>query len=361
MRPVNPPATRIHRPTDTGRPRGRPRSDRQQIAALAASLTDRDRWLTAMLYEHRVLTTHQVHHLAFGTLSAASRRLRALYRAGVLDRFRPYATLGSHPWHYVLDHTGAALLAAHLEVTVAQLGYRRDSALAIAQSSRLAHTVGTNGVLCALARHARRDARNHDTHHAARLEIWWSERRAATVWGDWVRPDAYARYREQDRIVDFFLEFDQGTEPLDRLVGKLAGYTRLARTTGIATPVLFWLPGPTREAHLLDRLRREPPSIPVATTAPTDRAHPHDPAGAVWATPTSRARHHLTDLGHSTASPPARPGSALSGSALSGSARPAAAAIDPHGVPAPDPQPPPARTYTPHVFRREHLTDRGLP
>jgi hypothetical protein len=335
MRPVNPPATRTYRPAGTGRPH----SSRHLVAALAAALTDRDRWLTAMLYEHRVLTTHQVQHLAFGTLSAASRRLRALYRAGVVDRFRPYATLGSHPWHYVLDHTGAALLAAHLELTVAELGYRRDSALAIAQSSRLAHTVGTNSVLCALARHAH----NHDTHHAAQLEIWWSERRAATVWGDWVRPDAYARYREQNRTVEFFLEFDQGTEPLDRLVGKLTGYARLARTTGIATPVLFWLPGPTRETHLLDRLRREPPGIPVATTAPTDRAHRHDPGGAVWATPTSRARHHLTDLGHSTASSPA------------------AATVDPHGVPAPDPQPPPARTYTPHAFRREHLVDRGLP
>ena len=37
------------------------------LAALAARLTARDRWLLRMLHEHRVLTTTHITQLAFGT------------------------------------------------------------------------------------------------------------------------------------------------------------------------------------------------------------------------------------------------------------------------------------------------------
>ena len=43
------------------------------------------------------------------------------------------------------------MLAAEDGITPAQLGYRRDRALAIALSAQLAHATGTNSVFCALA------------------------------------------------------------------------------------------------------------------------------------------------------------------------------------------------------------------
>jgi hypothetical protein len=327
-----------------GRPRtaGRVARSPELTAALAARLTARDRWLLRMICEHRVLTIGQVADLAFGTVRAASKRMTMLYQHRAVERFRPLAPAGSSPMHFVLDEAGAAVLAAEDGITPAQLGYRRDRAAAIALSPRLAHDTGANGIFTALASAARASGGQ------CCLECWWSERRCAATWGDHARPDGYGRWREQPpgggppAVADFFLEYDTGTEDLPRLIAKLAGYAALAARTGIATPVLFWLPSPSREAALRTRLAGPPPvgargaasaaqipGVPVATAAPGTSAD--GPAGAAWlpaAGPGPRQR--LADL-----APPGTP----------------APEPDPHPQPAappsalpwhlPDPSPPP--------------------
>lgn len=332
MRTVTPPPTKTHHPAGSDRPRV---SD-DLLAALPATLTPRDRWLTAMLHEHRVLTTTQITQLAFGTRRAATGRLALLYQRRVIDRFRPYRTLGSAPWHWVLDEAGARLLADQHTTTVRQLSWARRDALAVAASPRLTHTIGLHDVLCALAATAH-------TIPGARLDAWWSERRAAAVWGDWARPDAYAHYTEHhhghDIGVDMFLEYDQGTEPLARLLAKLAGYTRLAEATGITTPVLFWLPGPGRETHLLSELARHRPEIPVATTHPAlAHAHPDGPGGPIWAIRASHgARRRLVEL------PGATP--------QSRTAAPDTGTTSPGMLPPVPPTPPGPDAYTPRRWR----------
>jgi len=281
-------------PALPGQPRtaGRLARGPELAASLAARLTARDRWLLRMLHEHRVLTTTQIAQLAFGTTRAATARLITLYQHRAIDRFRPLAPAGSAPLHFVLDEAGAAVLAAEDGITAAELGYRRDRALAVALSAQLAHTTGANGFFTTLAAAARASGG-----HTA-LDCWWSERRCAAVWGDLARPDGYGRWREQSPggaafAVDFFLEFDNGTENLGRVVAKLAGYAGLAARTGIPTPVLFWLPSPRREAALRARLAGPPPhvtphaasaaaipGVPVATAAPGTAAE--GPAGAAW-------------------------------------------------------------------------------
>ena len=277
-----------------GRPRAGGRLARSPALAaeLAARLTARDRWLLRMICEHRVLTTGQVTQLAFGTTRAATARMTVLYQYRAVDRFRPLAPAGSSPLHFVLDKAGAMLLAAEDGITIADLGYRRDRSMAIALSPRLAHDTGANGIFTALAAAARASGGQ------AELECWWSERRCGAAWGDHARPDGYGRWSERapgqpPAVTDFFLEYDTGTDPLTRLVAKLAGYAALAARTGIATPVLFWLPGPRREAALHARLAGPPPpgirgaataaqipGVPVATAAPG--TSPDGPAGAAW-------------------------------------------------------------------------------
>jgi hypothetical protein len=277
-----------------GRPRaaGRLARSPQLAAALAARLTARDRWLLRMLLEHRVLTTSQITELAFGTARAATARMTVLYQLRAVDRFRPLAPAGSAPLHFILDEAGAAVLAAEDGTTPAQLGYRRDRALAIALSPRLAHTTGANGVFTALAAAARASGGQ------TALQRWWSERRCAAAWGEHARPDGYGRWHDQaagrpDAVTDFFLEYDTGTEDLPRLIAKLAGYRDLAERTGITTPVLFWLPTPRREAALRARLNGPPPhgtpgaataaqipGVPVVTAA--SGTGPEGPAGAAW-------------------------------------------------------------------------------
>jgi hypothetical protein len=302
------PTQRLRR--DASRP---PRVSAELLADLAARLTDRDRAILDLVWEHRAFTTHQLTAIFFTSQVKARHRLLDLHRHGALDRFRPWTPQGSAPWHHVLGPAGAAVLAARRGTTPAELGYRRDTALAISHSAALAHQIGVNDFFT----HLHASARNG----AGALEAWWSERRCAALWGDLARPDAYGRWaepravgkyaghttgttadertQEQDRgaprgedagrHVDFFLEHDTGTEPLTRVADKLTGYAALAEATGIHTPVLFWLPSTRREArfrHLIGT-----PDLPVATAVHTPTIHTppgptcggeSGPAGPVW-------------------------------------------------------------------------------
>ena len=262
------------------------RSAAARLAGLAGRVTDRDRALCRLLHEHRVLTTPHLTDLACPSRNAAEHRLAALHQLGVVDRFRPRHTPGSAPYHYVLGPLGAALLAAEGDQDPSRLGYRRDRALALAHSQRLAHLLGVNGFFAALAR-----AACHQEGFAA-LEVWWSEQRCAAQWGGLVHPDGYGRWRDHHARVDFFLEYDRGSEPLGRLAGKLPGYLELAHATGISTPLLLWLPSPAREAAARQALAGS--SLAVATATPDPN---HTPAGPLWLPlHASGPRHRLAQL-----------------------------------------------------------------
>jgi hypothetical protein len=242
-----------------------------------------------------VFTAHQLAELFFGSLDRAEHRLKQLTDARVLARFRPHTRHGdgSAPYHYVLGPAGAAVLAAQQGVHPRRLGYRPDRALEVAHSQRLAHTVGVNGFFTALAAYARQRR-----HGGALLAVWWSERRCRDRWGQIVRPDGYGRWREHGTEVDFFLEYDRGTEPLDRLAAKLAGYQDLAAATEIATPVLFWLPTAGREATVRQIISGAAGwglvRFLVVTASP---ALGHSPAEAVWLPlGCTQARRRLIDL-----------------------------------------------------------------
>jgi hypothetical protein len=241
-------------PRERARGPSRRGSVADQLATLAGRLTDRDRAVLRLLGEHRVFTTAQVAEVFFHSHDRAEHRLRELTQARVLARFRPHTRHGegSAPFHYLLGPLGAAVLAAEQGVDARQLGYRADKALAIAHSQRLGHVLGVNGFFTALAGYAR-----HQRPGRAALAVWWSERRCHDRWGSLVRPDGYGRWREGDREVDFFLEYDRGTEPLQRLAAKLIAYGELADATQIPTPVLFWLPSPGREANVRQALGGE--------------------------------------------------------------------------------------------------------
>jgi Replication-relaxation len=307
------------------------------LAEIAGRLTARDRWLLAMLHEHRVLTTIHITQLAFGTTRAATARMAILHRYQLADRFRPLAAAGSAPWHFVLGPAGAHVLAAQYALTPGQLGYRRDRALAAALSPRLGHDTSASGFFTALAAHAR-------TAGNARLACWWSEHRCAALWGDLARPDGYGRWHEHGpggtAGTDFFLEYDTGAEDLPRLVSKLAGYQALAARTGITTPVLFWLPGPRREAALHARLPAVSGDLVPVFTATPGPGGTVGPPGPVWlpaGQPGPRLRLSQLAARHPTASPSwPQPTAAASW--------PAGDAGPPAGLPwhPPDPVPPPA-------------------
>lgn len=248
-----------------------PRLDATALARLAARLTSRDHELLDCVHEHRVLTTHQIQKIFFTQPQATRRRLGVLRQLGALARFRPWSPAGSSPGHWVLGRAGAAVLASRRGVTVAELGYRPDTAISVCFSPRLGHLVGVNDFFADLHACARRSS-------GSAVREWWSERRCAQLWGDLARPDAYGRWQEDGQEVDFFLEYDTGSEPLSKVAAKLIDYANLAEATNIITPVLLWLPGHRREVHLRELLGT--PEVPVATAVQTSSGD--GPAGPVW-------------------------------------------------------------------------------
>jgi len=255
-------------PSDTSR-RGWRDLDSRLLPVLGR-LTERDRRLCRLPDDHRVLTSSQVADVCFTGERRARMRLGELYALDILDRFRPRHGGSPVPFHWVLGPLGAALIAAEHGVEVADVAWRRRLVADLAASQRLAHLVGTNGFFCALARSAR-------TRTGCRLEQWWSERRCATEWGEVVRPDGYGVWTEHATSLPFLVEYDNGTERLERLARKLDGYARLAVAAGHPNWVLFSFPSPRREAEARRVLLH--PVVPVATTA---RAGRPAPDGPVW-------------------------------------------------------------------------------
>jgi hypothetical protein len=86
----------------------------------------------------------------------------------------------------------------------------------------------------------------------------------------------------------FFAEIDLSTEPLHRLVDKIAGYIDLARHIGHIWPVLFIVQSSRREQHLHQRLTEHGNRWPIATTVRTHSSNSGpgsgdaSPAGKVW-------------------------------------------------------------------------------
>ncbi|WP_033293131.1 replication-relaxation family protein [Amycolatopsis jejuensis] len=325
---------RSHRPQ---RPAPRVLNTAEHHAWLAGHLTARDRWLCRMLFEHHVLTSTQIIDIAFPSRRAANLRLRNLYQWGVVHRFQPHRDRGSHPMHYVLDTAGAVALAREDGIDPRELGYNREREIGRAFSLQLAHTVGCNGLFTALIHRALQPGTT------GALTTWWSAARCGRHWGDIVTPDGYGRWREADRDIEWFIEFDFGTETLTRLARKLARYERLAENTGITTPVLVWLPTAAREANarraFADALRalNRPDRVPVATTSGETTDDPLDMAAPRWrrvedTRTTGRVR--LTELPVLWPELPASP-------PLS-EPRPAPAAAGRVEVAPPSPMPPPA-------------------
>ena len=89
------------------------------------------------------------------------------------------------------------------------------------QDAWLAHRLGVNEFFCALIE----AGRNTNGHGLAK---WIPERTVRTADG-WIRPDGYGVFVHPGGALDFYLEYDRGTETTRQLANKLAGYIGVAR------------------------------------------------------------------------------------------------------------------------------------
>jgi hypothetical protein len=246
-----------------------PRRPAVSLPDLLFRTTPRDRYLAAMLYEHRALTAAQIAELAFPSLRAANHRLAALAELTVLDRTRvrnrAHAAAG---YLYTLGPAGAVLAAAPHGLGAKELRY--DRAVLQRQAARpdLPHTLGCNTLMIRLAR----------SHHGGtRLTTWWGPISCLRLWGDVIRPDAYAVTTTDTGECGWFLEYDTGTESITQLTGKLRAYRRFEQTYGGHRPIVIHLPSATRETRLHQQIAETYPGrcpVPVATSTDPDLTAP---------------------------------------------------------------------------------------
>jgi hypothetical protein len=236
-------------------------------------LTLRDRQLLAWLAEHYVLSTSQITQALFPSARSARLRLAALHAIDAVHRFVDVTT-GDHQHLYTLGPLG--MLVHPTTYTDPQRADARPPRSSIERteriigSPRLRHLLGTNQLFVDLLAYARTDAGAH-------LARWWSEQHATAAYAlAQIRPDGHAIWQAGGRTIGFFLEHDNGTEPLATVLRKLRGYERLAEF-GPRYPVLLHVPTRRREANLIDALAGLPTVMPVATGL-----HGEHPAGPAW-------------------------------------------------------------------------------
>ncbi|MYS87988.1 replication-relaxation family protein [Embleya scabrispora] len=280
--------------------------------ALARRLEERDRLILRTLATHRLLTTHQITELAFDSTVTARHRMQILRGLEAVDRFRPRADRGSHPGHFLLAPAGAALMAEETgeDTRPAIRRARRDRALATMPPTKLAHLLGVNGIHTALIAHSRA--------HPDTEVLRWSTERDLFVLGEpddtdpYPRPDAIVTWHEGAHRVTATIEYDTGTERLQRLTDKLALYTKLfsPRQRHLRTLIhvhddpilLFAFTTPGRETTARTALTRAHPDISVATGVWKQGI---SPAGPLWLPLNARPpRVRLAQLGAAVPSAP---------------------------------------------------------
>ncbi|WP_346535507.1 replication-relaxation family protein [Micromonospora sp. DPT] len=236
-------------------------------------LTLRDRELLAWLAEHYVLSTAQITQALFPSQRSARLRLATLHRIDAVHRFVDVTT-GDSQHLYTLGPLG--MLVHPTTYTDPERPDARPPRSSIERteriigSPRLRHLLGANQFFVDLLAYARTDPH-------ARLLRWWSEQHATAAYAfAEIRPDGHGIWTAAGRTVGFFLEHDNGTEPLARVLRKLRAYERLAEF-GPRYPVLLRVPHRRREANLLDALAGVPTAMPVATGL-----HDEHPAGPAW-------------------------------------------------------------------------------
>ena len=324
------------RPPPQEKWRGASGAERTRRTWLAAGgrLQPRDTVLLSLLHEHTTLTTPQIQALLFATRDSARGRLTRLRRQGWIANFHTQREGRALPTHWVLGEWGnrlSAYSAGGPAPSPRDLRIRNEM---VAASTQLEHTDGTHEFFVSLITAARRlestpsqrlpglgSERNGpdqpEQPYGGHLARWWSGAHTAAVLAGRLHPDGHGVWEHQApgesaHQLGFYLEYDRGTETLQRLAAKLTPYRQLlAEGFGPRWPLLVVVPGPVREQHLLeawlDRLR-DPGSTAGSTGHPYGtydsgarargtslgrlqvlttnlqliRSHPLGPAGPVW-------------------------------------------------------------------------------
>lgn len=180
---------------------------------LTGRLTERDFAVIDALARHRVMTASMIEVLLFPSPHAASMRLLTLHELGILERYR---SPGSRAYRYMLGWRGQCVHAARHGEKPPTRQAGTWKAQQYFMSAQRPHVEGVNAFFCRLQYSARRRG-------DVRLAEWLSEAEHSALWCR--RPDGTGKLVWDDGTsLRFHLEHDRGTETLERLADKIAGY-----------------------------------------------------------------------------------------------------------------------------------------
>lgn len=216
-----------------------PLAESPATAAPTRSFHTLGREILELLYQHRVLSTPQLHVLLTLPEKRPGRpvylrwQLGELHQAGLVDRIRAHGPGGrgrvqSQPFLWFLTEAGAASVEEAGELPSRPYRVSPESVA----GARQAHTLGVNEVGVAFVEWARRLG-----HECGPLD--WTPEVANRIRDgqrrfedDHVISDAVLNYVHMERggrrtMLSFFVEFDRATMTSARLAAKLQAYGRL--------------------------------------------------------------------------------------------------------------------------------------
>ena len=199
------------------------------------ALQPRDLAVVRDVWRYRFLTAPQVIELWWpGSCErAGQRRLRKLFQAGYLERFRPITRRGSFPWTYHLGREGHRLLQQHGIVGPAQ----RFSSRRVYDYGHVLHEIQLNAWILAYRRELGStllswegetdiDPPPQAKRGQLRLEGDWSAKGLHDAHARLLRPDAVLEIERTDGeegIRTFLVEYDR-TGRVDKNYGKFRRY-----------------------------------------------------------------------------------------------------------------------------------------
>ena len=294
----------------------------QDLARLRASLTQRDLAILMCLEAYRYLNLHQLELLFFPSSRAAQIRLKQLKDFGLLQRWKVIEPPGitRRPSVFLLSPRGARVLAASRSEDPTSLV--RQARMAELHCLNVTHDLEANDffVDLSVASHDLPDqGLSHWVGEATMRSVFRGGQRRSRLGESAPASDGWGRYLTPGGEVIFDLEWDRGTESLQRLGQKIRSYIGYFKNRRDAElhHVLFVLPHPAREEAVLNRIKKELPTFALSccrywsTNRPLLESlgplasiwldakppkEPRDDRGLIWRAPAPGQRLGLAEL-----------------------------------------------------------------
>ena len=191
------------------------------VVAAAKAIGEREHAVLLALAEHKFFSTDQIQTLFCDSSRTTQRVLSQLRRDGLISSFEWRSSSRRRDANrHLLTPAGLNLVASLRGCRVAELGKIPTDKNAVERIIR--HRAGVNRFFCDLVALTlqRQDYG---------LESWRDEHKLITPFGE-VQPDSFGRLVYPAGAVEFYFEYDLGTEHRRVLIDKLANYLRIAST-----------------------------------------------------------------------------------------------------------------------------------